>query len=254
MEEELQHNKFKNLNVFITGVSSGIGYAVAKAYDERGAKVFGVDIIQIKASKYLSKKFEFFNCEVENYKKMQKIINKIIQKNKKIDILINCAGIIEFKSIENNLINLWKKIIDVNLTGTFISCKIIAPLMKKNKNGSIINVSSRAAKHGGMNETAYCASKFGVEGLSRSLYVECKKYNVVVNTITPGVPIKTSMSKKTYSLEKKKIWQDPSNISHAFLHLGLQTKNGINNKYINAWELSKKIKNKYKIEQHANNH
>ena len=247
MEEELQHNKFKNLNILVTGVSSGIGYAVAKAYDERGANVFGVDINDIKNSKKLSGKFNFFNCEVQNYNKMKEIVKKIIKKNKKIDILINCAGIIDFKSIENSSINFWNKIIDVNLTGTFISCKIIAPLMKKNKKGSIINVSSRAAKFGGFNETAYCASKFGVEGLSRSLYEECKKYNVVVNTITPGTPIKTSMSKKTYSKEKKKIWRDPQIITPAFLHLGIQSKNGINNKYVNAWDLSKRVKNKYII-------
>jgi len=247
MEAELLHNKFKDLNLLVTGVSSGIGYAVAKAYDERGANVFGLDINKIKNSKQLSGRFTFFSCEVQNYSKMKKIIKKIIKKNKRIDILINCAGIIDFKSIENSSIHFWKKIIDVNLTGTFISCKIIAPLMKKHKKGSIINVSSRAAKFGGFNETAYCASKFGVEGLSRSLYEECKKYNIVVNTITPGTPIKTSMSKKTYSKEKKKIWRDPQIITPAFLHLGLQNKNGINNKYINAWDLSKKVKNKYII-------
>jgi len=247
MGGELLHKKFKDLNILVTGVSSGIGYAVAKAYDERGANVFGVDINKIKNSKKLSGKFNFFNCEVQNYNKMKEIVKKIIKKHKKIDILINCAGIIDFKSIENSSIHFWKKIIDVNLTGTFISCKIIAPLMKKNKKGSIINVSSRAAKFGGFNETAYCASKFGVEGLSRSLYEECKKYNVVVNTITPGTPIKTSMSKKTYSKEKKKIWRDPQIITPAFLHLGIQSKNGINNKYVSAWDLSKRVKNKYII-------
>ena len=133
MGGELLHKKFKDLNILVTGVSSGIGYAVAKAYDERGANVFGVDINKIKNSKKLSGKFNFFNCEVQNYNKMKEIVKKIIKKNKRIDILINCAGIIDFKSIENSSIHFWKQIIDVNLTGTFISCKIIAPLMKKNK-------------------------------------------------------------------------------------------------------------------------
>ena len=245
MEVELLPNKFKDLNVFITGAASGIGYAVTKAYDDRGANVFGIDINKYKNFQLLSSRFTFFKCEVQNFKKMDRIIKKIIKKYKTIDILINCAGIIDFKSIEKSSIFFWKKIIDVNLTGTFISCKIIAPHMKKNKKGSIINVSSRAAKFGGLNETAYCASKFGVEGLSRSLHEECKKYNVAVNTITPGTPIKTSMSKKTYSKEKKKIWNNPRVIAPAFLHLGLQNTIGITNQYINAWDLSKKIKKKY---------
>ena len=245
MGVELQRNSFKNLNVFITGVSSGIGYAVAKAYDSRGANVFGVDINKVKMLNNFSNKFKFFDCEVQNYQKMKNIVNKIVKKHKYIDVLINCAGIIDFKSIENSQINFWKKIIEVNLTGTFISCKIIAPLMKKNNKGSIINVSSRAAKIGGLNETAYCASKFGVEGLSRSLYEECKTFNIFVNTITPGTPIKTAMSKKTYTNEKKKIWKDPEIISPAFLHLGIQNIKGINNKYVNAFNLSKKVRSKY---------
>ena len=247
MVVELQHNIFKNLNVFITGSSSGIGHAVSKAYLERGSIVYGIDNKNNKSLNLQFKNFEFHNCNVQNYKKMSLIVKKILKKSKRIDVLINCAGVIDFKSIEKSTIDFWKKIIDVNLTGTFISCKLIAPSMKKNKKGSIINVSSRAAKFGGLNETAYCASKFGVEGLSRSLYEECKKHNIFVNTITPGTPIKTSMSKKTYSDEKKKIWKNPYLISPAFLHLGVQTKSVITNKYVDAWQLTKKIKHKYKL-------
>ena len=246
MVVELQIKKFKNLNVFITGVSSGIGYSVAKAYLERGSKVYGVDINNFEDPKIkLNKKMNFFSCDVSDYSKMKKIILKIFKKTKNIDVLINSAGIIDFKSIDDSTFNFWKKIIDVNLTGTFITTKLIVPNMKKNKKGSVINVSSRAGKHGGYNETAYCASKFGIEGFSRSLYEECKPFNIFVNSITPGVPIKTSMSKKTYSKDKKKIWKNPDIITPAFLHLGTQEKNIINNKYINAWKLSKQLGNKY---------
>ena len=119
--------------------------------------------------------------------------------------------------------------------------------MKINKKGSIINVSSRAAKYGGLNETAYCASKFAIEGFSRSLSEECKPYNISVNSITPGTPVHTAMSKKTYSDEKKKIWKDPIFITPAFLHLSIQDSSGINNQYIDAWKLSEEIKNNYQI-------
>ena len=80
MGAELLHNKFKNLNILVTGVSSGIGYAVAKAYDERDANVFGVDINNIKNSKKIFNRFSFFKCEVQNYNKMKEIIKKIIKK------------------------------------------------------------------------------------------------------------------------------------------------------------------------------
>ena len=82
MGVELLHKEFKNLNVFITGVSSGIGYAVTKAYDLRGANVFGIDINKMQDHKLLSKRFTFFKCEVENYKKMNDVVKKIIRKKK----------------------------------------------------------------------------------------------------------------------------------------------------------------------------
>ena len=246
MEAELQTKIFNNLNIFITGVSSGIGLAVAKAYLNQGSKVYGVDINKIKNKEIkTNKRMNFFSCDVSDYTNMKKIISHVFKSTKNIDVLINSAGIIDFKSIENTSFKFWKKIIDVNLTGTFITCKLLVPTMKKNKKGSVINVSSRAGKHGGFNETAYCASKFGVEGFSRSLYEECKQYNVVVNSITPGTPINTSMSSKTYSKEKKKIWKNPFSITPAFLHLGIQKISGINNQYVDAWKLSEKVRYKY---------
>ena len=246
MGGELQHNKFNNLRVLITGVSSGIGLAVARSYLIMGSRVFGLDINDSKNLILKSNdNFHFYLCDVSNYDNVKNIIDEIYIKFQFIDVLINCAGIIDFKSIEDSSYVFWKKIINVNLTGTFITCKNIVPKMKQLQKGSIINVSSRAAKHGGMNETAYCASKFGVEGLSRSLFVECKPYNIVVNSITPGIPIHTAMSEKTYSEDKKKIWKHPDIITPAFLHLGIQDIYGINNQYVDAWKLSEEIKNEY---------
>jgi len=246
MEVGLQANKFHKLNVFITGSSSGIGLAVAKAYLNKGSKVFCVDINNSSDEEYNShNNMNFYSCDISNFLDMKKIINSIYQNISNIDVLINCAGIIDFKSIEDSSFEFWKKIIDVNLSGTFITCKLIVPTMKINRVGSVINVSSRAGKFGGNDETAYCASKFGVEGFSRSLFEECKAYNIAVNSITPGIPIHTAMSEKTYSNEKKKIWKDPSCITPAFLHLGLQDQKGINNQYIDAWKLSEKVRNDY---------
>ena len=249
MEEELQINSFTDLNIFITGVSSGIGLAVAKSFLRMGSSVYAVDNNKIVDEEFSSyNKSEFFLSDICDYNNMSNIIKKIFQKVNNIDVLINCAGIIDFKSIEESSYEFWKKIIDVNLSGSFITCKLIVPTMKINKKGSVINVSSRAAKYGGLNETAYCASKFGIEGFSRSLSEDCKPHNIAVNSITPGTPIHTAMSRKTYSEEKKKIWKDPIFITPAFLHLGIQDADGINNQYIDAWELSEKIQNKY--EQH----
>lgn len=248
MEGELQTSQFKNLNILITGASSGIGLAVAKSFLKMGSNVYAIDINRMNDKEFTSNsKGNFFLSDICDYDNMNNIIKKIFQKVTNIDVLINCAGIIDFKSIEDSSYEFWKKIIDVNLNATFITCKLVVPTMKINKKGSIINVSSRAAKYGGLNETAYCASKFAIEGFSRSLSEECKPYNISVNSITPGTPVHTAMSKKTYSDEKKKIWKDPIFITPAFLHLGIQDSNGINNQYIDAWKLSEEIKNNYQI-------
>lgn len=109
--------------------------------------------------------------------------------------------------------------------------------MKARRAGAIINVSSNAGIKGGLNETAYCASKFGIEGLSRSLAKEFTPYNVSVNTITPGHPMHTPMSETTYPPEVRKIWKDPMELAPAFVRLALQDASGINDQRIRAWDM-----------------
>ena len=87
-------------------------------------------------------------------------------------------------------------------------------------------------------EIAYCASKFGLEGLSRAIAADLGEHGIAVNTITPGTPTQTSMSMQTYSEETKKIWKDPFLITPAFVELALQNSSGIHDQYVNAWERS----------------
>ncbi len=125
----------------------------------------------------------------------------------------------------------------VNLRGAFLCARAVAPGMKARRAGAIINVSSNAGVRGGDNESAYCASKFGIEGFSRALAIEMRPYNVSVNTITPGHPVHTAMSETTYGPEQRKIWKDPAEIAPAFVHLALQDASGINDQYVRAWDL-----------------
>ena len=132
--------------------------------------------------------------------------------------------------------------IEINLRAPFLCCKAVAPGMKARRAGSIINVSSNAGIKGGVDEAVYCATKFGIEGLSRSLAVEFGPYNIAVNSITPGHPVHTSMSETTYGEAQRKIWKDPSEIAPAFVHLALQDSSGIHDQYVRAWDLACKIK------------
>jgi NAD(P)-dependent dehydrogenase (short-subunit alcohol dehydrogenase family) len=132
----------------------------------------------------------------------------------------------------------------VNLRGSFLCTRAVARGMKQRRSGAIINVSSNAGTRGGKDESAYCASKFGIEGFSRALAVEFTPYNVSVNTITPGHPVHTSMSEVTYDADKRKVWKDPIELAPAFVHLALQDPSGLNDRHVRAWDLVVELREK----------
>jgi NAD(P)-dependent dehydrogenase (short-subunit alcohol dehydrogenase family) len=154
-----------------------------------------------------------------------------------IDVLVNNAGIIFYKPIEDISVSDWDGLQAVNLRGPFLCTRAVARGMKQRRRGAIISVSSNAGVRGGNEESAYCASKFGLEGFSRAMAIEFAPYNVSVNTITPGHPVHTSMSEITYDAEKRKIWKDPVELAPAFVHLACQDASGLNDQYVRAWDL-----------------
>ena len=118
-----------------------------------------------------------------------KSVNKTIKnlKNSKIDILINNAGITgPTAELWNYSVDDWNKVINVNLNGTYICCKLIVPLMIKNNYGRIVNIASVSGKDGNANASAYSSAKAGVLGLTKSLGKELAQYNIAVNAVTPA--------------------------------------------------------------------
>ena len=185
-------NKFdlKNKTAVITGGAQGFGLDIAKKFLNFGAKVYIWDndkIQLIKASKSINNsKLNFNVVDVTNYKNVQMVVKKITKKQK-IDILVNSAGITgPTKELWKYKIKDWKKIVEINLNGTFYCCKSIVPHMIKNKYGRIVNISSVSGKDGNANASAYSSSKAGVLGLTKSLGKELAQYNIGVNAITPA--------------------------------------------------------------------
>ena len=155
----------------------------------------------------------------------------------RVDVLVNNAGIIFYRPIEEIDVADWDRLHAINLRGPFLCTRAVAAGMKRRRSGAIINVSSNAGTRGGNQESAYCASKFGIEGLSRALAVEFAPYNVSVNTITPGHPVHTAMSETTYDQAKRRIWIEPSVLAPAFVHLACQDAAGLNDRSVRAWDL-----------------
>ena len=180
----------KNKTAVITGGAQGFGLNIAKKFLISGAKVniWDIDRTQLnKAIKKLNNSNLSFNVvDVTNYSNVVSAVKKITKKSK-IDILINSAGITgPTTQLWKYKIKDWKKIIEINLNGTFNCCKSIVPYMIKNKYGRIVNISSVSGKDGNANASAYSSSKAGVLALTKSLGKELAKYNIAVNAITPA--------------------------------------------------------------------
>ena len=186
---KIQYN-FKNRTALITGGAQGFGLDIAKRFLNSGAKVIIWDIDE----KLLDKTKKDINdanlssdiVDVSIYKDVEKATSKILD-NSKIDILINNAGITgPTTPLWKYDIELWNKIVEINLFGTFNCCRAIVPNMIENNYGRIVNVASVAGKDGNANASAYSAGKAGTIGLTKSLGKELAEKNIAVNAVTPA--------------------------------------------------------------------
>jgi 2-dehydro-3-deoxy-L-rhamnonate dehydrogenase (NAD+) len=180
----------KNRTALITGGAQGFGLDIAQKFLKSGAKVIIWDIDEKeleKASKKINDSDLSYNTvDVSNFEEVNRTINQII-KSKNIDILINNAGITGPTAPAWDYdVKEWKKIIEINLMGTFNCCKSIVPNMIKNNYGRIVNVASVAGKDGNANASAYSSAKAGVIGFTKSLGKELADKNIAVNAVTPA--------------------------------------------------------------------
>ena len=187
----------KNKKVLITGATGGIGNCIVKKFDELGAKIVAsgtnedkLKDLEDKFSNIYSEKFK-----LDDHDKIENFINLVDQKLGGLDILVNNAGI----TLDNLSIRLseenWKKVLDINLTSTFLMCKSAVKKMLKQKNGKIVNITSIVGHTGNLGQANYAASKAGIIAFSKSLAIEYAKKNININCVSPGF-IKTEMTDK----------------------------------------------------------
>ena len=187
--DKIKYN-FKNRTALITGGAQGFGFDIAKRFLESGAEVIIWDIdpkMTEKAIKDLDNSNLSSNIvDVSNFEEVESSVNEII-KNSKIDILVNNAGITgPTAPLWEYDLEMWKKVVEINLMGTFHCCKAIVPNMIKNNYGRIVNVASVAGKDGNANASAYSVGKAGAIGLTKSLGKELADKNIAVNAVTPA--------------------------------------------------------------------
>ena len=180
----------KNRTAIITGGARGFGFDIAKRFLNSGTNVIIWDIDEdelLKASKKLNNpSLSTHVVDVSDFNQVKDTVDGII-KNSTIDILINNAGITgSTASLWDYDVKEWNQIININLMGTFNTCKCVVPNMIKNNYGRIVNVASVAGKDGNANASAYSSAKAGAIGLTKSLGKELADRNIAVNAVTPA--------------------------------------------------------------------
>ncbi len=181
---------FKGRIAIVTGGAQGFGLDITKRLIRSGASVIIWDndkkMVEKAIEDIKSPNLSFNIVDISNYSKVEECVQEIT-KQKNIDILINNAGITgPTATLWEYDIEMWKKVVDINLMGTFNCCRTIVPNMIKNNYGRIVNVASVAGKDGNANASAYSVGKAGAIGLTKSLGKELADKNIAVNAVTPA--------------------------------------------------------------------
>ena len=179
---------FKNKNVLITGASGGIGSELVKKFVSLEANVLGSGtkaekLDQIK-KKYPNIKVKRF--DISEHSRIEEFIDNVSLELEGLDILINNAGANADNLSLRMKVEEWKKVVDVNLTSTFLLSKYAIKKMLKNKFGRVVNITSVVGHTGNLGQSNYAASKAGIIGMSKSLAIEYAKKNITVNCVSPG--------------------------------------------------------------------
>jgi 3-oxoacyl-[acyl-carrier protein] reductase len=191
-------NDLKDKNIIVTGASGGIGNAIVKKLNESGANILasGTRIEKLEELKKNFEKIKILKFDISQSEKIEEFIeNATKELGGSLDCIVNNAGITQDNLAIRMNIDEWKKVIDINLTSTFLMSKFAIKKMLKNKSGKIVNITSVVGHTGNLGQVNYTASKAGIVAMSKSLAIEYAKKNINVNCISPGF-IKTTMTDK----------------------------------------------------------
>ena len=234
----------ENKKIIITGATGGIGNSIVKRLSDAGAKILatGTRIEKLEELKSKFKNTDILKFDISKADEIEEFIeNATKQLGGGLDCLINNAGITQDNLAIRMNVEEWKKVIDVNLTSTFLLSKFAVKKMLKNKYGKIINITSVVGHTGNLGQANYTASKAGIIAMSKSLAIEYAKKNININCISPGF-IKTEMTDKIEEKFKEAIISkipssrlgEPEDVATAVLFLASDQSNYINGETIHV--------------------
>lgn len=223
--------RLKDKVAIVTGGARGMGAATARLFVAEGAKVVIADVLDEDGKKLageLQGKTIFEHLDVTEEQNWRRVIERTISSFGKIDVLVNNAGVLLFKTIADTTKADFERVIAVNLAGTFLGVKLVGEHMVANKRGSIVNISSSDGMKGANGLGAYCSSKWGIRGLTKVAAMEFGHRGVRVNSVHPG-GIDTAMGNpygekredvnKRYTMVPLQRVGDPSEVAQTSLFL-----------------------------------
>ena len=231
-------NNLKKKNIIVTGASGGIGNAIIKKLSEAGANILASGT-RIEKLEELKKNFEglkILKFDISQSDKIEEFVdNATNELGGSLDGIVNNAGITQDNLAIRMGLDEWQKVININLTSTFLMSKFAIKKMLKNKYGKIVNITSVVAHTGNLGQANYTASKAGIVAMSKSLAIEYAKKNININCISPGF-IKTAMTDKIDDKFKEVIISkipsarlgEPDDIANAALFLSSEQSDYIN--------------------------
>ena len=237
-------NNLKKKNIIVTGASGGIGNSIIKKLNESGANILASGT-RIEKLEELKKNFEgikILKFDISQSDKIEEFVeNATKELDGSLDCIVNNAGLTQDNLAIRMSFDEWKKVIDVNLTSTFLLSKFAIKKMLKNKSGKIINITSVVGHTGNLGQANYTASKAGIVAMSKSLAIEYAKKNININCISPGF-IETAMTDKIDEKFKELIVSKipsarlgkPEDIANVVLFLASDQSNYINGETIHV--------------------
>lgn len=174
--------QFSGKKIWVTGAGQGIGFAIAKSFVQLGAEVIGFDC-QFAQQDY---PFATVVLDIADAQRVTQVCQQLLKKDKRLDVLVNAAGILRSGGIEQLSLEHWQACFDVNVSGVFYLLRELLPQFKAQRSGSIVNIASNAAHVPRINMLAYCASKSALVSLSHCAALELAEFGVRCNLVSPG--------------------------------------------------------------------
>jgi len=209
---------------FITGGGRGIGRGVAVAFAKQGCDVAVAARTESEVEETAQRVREHDRralalcCDVADPRSVQRAVDETLAAFDAIDILVNNAGYARFMPFHELSLDEWKSTLDVNLTGPFLCIQAVLPSMMARRSGRIINISSVAGVKPLLHQSAYCASKYGLNGLSKVLAMELREFGIGVHAICPG-GVDTRLAQEAMPDRDKTGWMTPEDVAHACLYV-----------------------------------